>query len=113
MQQSLLIWVISNLNTGGATALCLDPHDLVLSKYAARREKDLEFNRALVRYRCVNEDALLRLAATLPVDAGMKDIILRRIKANSATNSQTAPKPPKPCSTDAAFPLSRDSAAEI
>jgi Nucleotidyltransferase of unknown function (DUF6036) len=35
---------LSNPNTGGAAGLCLDPHDLVLSKYAAGREKDLEFN---------------------------------------------------------------------
>ena len=39
---------ISNLNTGGATGLCLDVHDLVLSKYAAGREQDIEFNQALV-----------------------------------------------------------------
>lgn len=29
---------ISNDNTGGATALCLDAHDLALSKYVAGRE---------------------------------------------------------------------------
>jgi hypothetical protein len=32
----------SSPNTGGATALCLDVHDLVLSKYAAGRDKDRE-----------------------------------------------------------------------
>jgi len=31
---------LSNENTGGATGLCLDVHDLALSKYAAGREKD-------------------------------------------------------------------------
>jgi hypothetical protein len=89
-----------------ATGLCLDPHDLVLSKYAAGREKDLAFNQALARYGCVNEDTLLRLAETLPVDAELKDVIVRRIKADfSAANSQTSPKPPK--STRASFRLFR------
>jgi hypothetical protein len=33
---------LQNANTGGAVGLCLDVHDLVLSKYAANREKDRE-----------------------------------------------------------------------
>ncbi len=32
---------LSNENTGGAIGWCLDPHDLAISKLAARREKDL------------------------------------------------------------------------
>jgi hypothetical protein len=36
---------LSNTNTGGATGLCIDVHDIVLSKYAAGRERDIEFNR--------------------------------------------------------------------
>jgi hypothetical protein len=40
---------LSNPNTEGAVGLCLDIHDLVLAKYAAGREKDQEFNRALVQ----------------------------------------------------------------
>ncbi len=39
---------LSNPNTDGATGLCLDPHDLVLSKYAAGREKDVDFIRGLL-----------------------------------------------------------------
>jgi len=48
---------LSNPNTEGATGFCLDVYDLVLSKYAAGREKDTAFNRALVRYGCVAEAA--------------------------------------------------------
>jgi hypothetical protein len=69
-------------NTGGAVGLCLDPHDLILSKYAAGREKDLEFNRALADHGCIQMDKALRLAEALPVDAELKEIILRRIKAD-------------------------------
>lgn len=34
-------------DTGGVCGLCLDPHDLAIAKYVARREKDISFNRAL------------------------------------------------------------------
>jgi hypothetical protein len=49
---------ISNPNTGGATGLCLDVHDLVLSKYAAGRERDKDFNQALIRHGCVSRRKL-------------------------------------------------------
>ena len=88
---------LSSPNTDGATGLCLDVHDLVLSKYAAGREKDKEFNEALVRYGCVSKKTLLKLAKTLPLDDASKANITRRIKSDfAAANSPTAPKPPKP-----------------
>jgi hypothetical protein len=88
---------LSSPNTDGATGLCLDVHDLVLSKYAAGPEKDKEFNEALVRYGCVNKKTLLKLAKTLPLDDAMKANIARRIKSDfAAAHSQTAPKSPKP-----------------
>jgi hypothetical protein len=75
---------LSNPNTEGATGFCLDVYDLVLSKYAAGREKDMAFNRALVRYGCVAETTLLELATALPLDDEMKNIVLRRINADFA-----------------------------
>ena len=44
-------------DTQGVSGLCLDPHDLAIAKYVARREKDIVFTRALaargmVRTRC-------------------------------------------------------------
>ena len=90
--------------TGGATGLCLDVHDLVLSKYAAGREKDLAFNAAVVRHGCVTKKKLLSLLRSLPVDAAMTDLIRSRIKADfaaanpkrpgrHATATPTKPKP--------------------
>ena len=38
----------SNANTGGVTALCLEAHDLVVSKLLASRPKDYEFVNAVV-----------------------------------------------------------------
>lgn len=38
---------VKSENTGGATGLCLEIHDLAVAKLAAGREKDLEYVRAL------------------------------------------------------------------
>ncbi len=56
---------VYNDNTRGATGWCLEIHDLVISKLAAGREKDLEFAREAARHQLVWEDILReRLAAT-------------------------------------------------
>lgn len=84
-------------NTAGATGLCLDIHDLVLSKYAAGREKDLDFNRALVRYGCVAKRKLVSLIPSMPVDEETKGIILARLKSDFvAADPRPASKPLKP-----------------
>ncbi len=56
---------IMNDNTGGVRGLCLEPHDLVISKLAAGRAKDIEFciaasDAGLVQITTLNE----RLATT-------------------------------------------------
>lgn len=48
-------------DTGGVAGLCLDPHDLAISKYAAGREKDRVFTRALARRKLVDQERLLAL----------------------------------------------------
>ena len=40
---------INNENTNGIVGLCLEVHDLAISKYVAGRPKDLEFTRGLAR----------------------------------------------------------------
>ena len=90
---------LSSPATGGATGLCLDVHDLVLSKYAANREKDLAFNAAVIRHGCVIKKKLLTLLRSLPVDASTTTRIRGRIKADfEAAN----PKRPGSRSTGAA-----------
>lgn len=42
-------------NTGGATGLCLEVHDLAVAKLAAGREKDLEYIHALFKHGLVDE----------------------------------------------------------
>src|SRR5882762_3910092 len=39
---------VTGANTSGRTGLCLDPHDLCLSKLVAHRQKDLAFVGALI-----------------------------------------------------------------
>lgn len=58
---------VTGAGTRGATGLCLEAHDLVLSKYAAGRDKDALFVRAAARHRLVRRDELLRRLSTLPV----------------------------------------------
>jgi hypothetical protein len=48
-------------DTEGVSGLCLDPHDLVIAKYVARRDKDLAFNRALAQRKIVRRQRLLEL----------------------------------------------------
>ena len=41
---------VRNQNTGGGTGLCLEVHDLAVSKLVAGREKDLAFIASLLRH---------------------------------------------------------------
>src|ERR1700722_9763701 len=54
-------------DTGGVAGLCLDPHDLAIAKYAARRHKDIVFNRELAGRGIVASDRLLALLDQTPV----------------------------------------------
>jgi len=48
-------------------ALCLEPHDLILAKCVAGRDRDWEFTREALRTRLVDPDELLRRVSCLPV----------------------------------------------
>jgi len=61
--------------TQGVSALCLDPHDLAIAKYVARREKDMVFTRALAARGMVQKPQLLALLAKTPIDAGARERI--------------------------------------
>ncbi len=56
---------VENRNTGGCVGLCLEVHDLAISKYVAGRGKDREFTRELARHGMTDRKTLLkRLAVT-------------------------------------------------
>jgi hypothetical protein len=76
--------ILQNDNTGGAKAYCLSVPDVVMAKYAANREKDIEFNQALIRHGSVSKKVLLQLAKTMPVSDEERVRIASRIKADFA-----------------------------
>lgn len=56
---------VLNPNTNGVTGLCLEVHDLAISKYVAGRQKDLEFTRELASHQITRKLILsARLRAT-------------------------------------------------
>ena len=55
-----------------AEAVCLDPHDTVIAKLAAYREKDLSFAAALLDAGLIDLATLLDRAATIPPIYGMR-----------------------------------------
>jgi hypothetical protein len=58
---------IRNANTGGSTGLCLEIHDLVLSKCVAGRERDWEFGEEAIRHRLADPEELRRRVGELPL----------------------------------------------
>lgn len=63
--------------TGGATGLCLEVHDLAVSKLAAGREKDLDFVRALLRHALADPGVIASRISSMRVD----EAILRAIES--------------------------------
>lgn len=66
-------------DTEGVQGLCLDPHDLAIAKYAARREKDLAFTRELARRAIVARERLLALVEKTPVTEEIRERMRRDI----------------------------------
>lgn len=71
---------VRSADTGGATGWCLELHDLILSKYAAGREKDLRFNEELIRTGRIDRRRLLSLLRTLPVSEAARRRISRLVE---------------------------------
>jgi hypothetical protein len=69
-------------DTEGVAGLCLDPHDLAISKYVARREKDLAFTRELANRGITSRDRLLALLEKTPVEAAMRERIRSDIESH-------------------------------
>ncbi len=62
-------------DTDGVTGLCLDPHDLAIAKYVARRDKDVIFTRELAKRGILSRDRLLDLLDQTPVSEETRDRI--------------------------------------
>jgi hypothetical protein len=70
---------ISNPNTRGVAGLCLDVHDLAISKYVAGREKDREFTRELAKQVLVQRTTLLARQRDTDLPAELHKLVKARI----------------------------------
>ena len=79
---------INNPNTVGITGLCLEIHDLAISKYIAGREKDREFTHELVKQGMARRDILIEREHETDLSAELRKLVRARIardfKASSA-----------------------------
>ena len=62
-------------DTDGVQGLCLDPHDLAIAKYVARRDKDVAFNRELARRKIIDKKQLLVSLDRTPVTQDVRERI--------------------------------------
>jgi hypothetical protein len=70
---------IDNPNTNGYIGLCLELHDLLLSKYFAGRDKDHEFCRAVVQAGLVRREILRERLTQMTISASDCERIEQRI----------------------------------
>jgi len=75
---------VENANTGGAAGLCLEVHDLAISKYVAGRQKDLAFTAALARHRMTRRKTLLERAAATVLVPALRRLVEARIARDFA-----------------------------
>lgn len=72
---------LNNANTGAATGVAPEIHDLAVSKLLAGREKDGEWVRAAVKHKFVSVDRLLRLIPTVKTETARIEQALSAAKA--------------------------------
>jgi hypothetical protein len=71
---------VRNDNTGGGIGLCLEVHDLAVSKLVAGREKDLEFVKELLRHHLARPETVHERLTATPVDDLRRELGLERLK---------------------------------
>ena len=72
--------VVRNENTDGVAGLCLEVHDLAISKLIAGRHKDLEFVQVLIRHKMIREKTM----QTRRAEADLQKMDQSRIKMKIA-----------------------------
>lgn len=70
---------VVNGNTRGVTGWCLEPHDLIVSKLVAGRDKDLDFAREALRTRLVRVRVLEERIAATALDDPMRAAVVGRL----------------------------------
>ena len=80
--------------TGERIAYCLDVLDLFLSKCAANREKDRDFNVVLLRAGLVDEQSALKRVPDMPVDDNARSAIASLITRLAKQATMAGPLTP-------------------
>lgn len=70
---------VQSPRTRGAVGLCLEVHDLVVSKYVALREKDVSFVRGAITHGLVDRTELLRRLDVTPISQRRRELIAELI----------------------------------
>ena len=72
---------ISGQHTGGATAWCLEVHDLLLSKAAAGRPRDWVYIEEALRHRLADPELLRQRCSDIPLTPRLLAVAQRRLEA--------------------------------
>jgi hypothetical protein len=80
---------VENQNTNGYAGLCLEVHDLAISKYVAGREKDREFTRALARHGLIDIMTLLKRLAVTKLEPAVTKLVKARIGRDFPQSTRT------------------------
>ena len=79
---------VHNENTGGGTGLCLEVHDLAVSKLVAGREKDMDFIAALLRHRLARSETIRERLQDTPINPERREFCLARLQRICVNPSQ-------------------------
>lgn len=71
---------VRNENTGGGAGLCLEVHDLAVSKLVAGREKDLAFVTGLLRHRLADARTVQQRLTETTLDTERRALCEARLK---------------------------------
>jgi len=78
---------INTPNTLGVTGLCLEVHDLAISKYVAGLEKDREFTHELAKQGMVRRDTLMARERETDLSAELRKLVRARVARDFKTSS--------------------------
>jgi hypothetical protein len=70
---------LRNENTGGGVGLCLEVHDLAVSKLVAGRDKDLSFITGLLRHRLADAKRIQQRLTATPLDPERRSLCEARL----------------------------------
>lgn len=87
--------LVAGENTRFVRGWCLEVHDLAIAKYAAGREKDLQFTSALARHRMVSAEVLQERLAATAVDPAIRALMSARIQRDFPAGSERGIVTPK------------------